>query len=101
MRTASMIGFWVMIGLGVAAIVWVDAWWARVILLVAAVGVGWYSLGLYSEAATAAARRTTRSLATPEDEDLLHGIGPRARDEAFRVAGGSEDATRSGGGDDV
>jgi hypothetical protein len=101
MKTASMIGFWVMIGLGVAAFVLVEAWWARALLLVAAVGVGWYSLGLYSEAATAAARRANQSLVTPEDEGLLREIGPRARDEAFRVAGGSASATRPGEDDDV
>lgn len=94
MKTASMIGFWLAIGLGAAAFAWADSWWLTVLLLLAALAVAWYSVGLYSEAATAAARRATRSLATPNDEELLREIGPRARDEAFRAAG-------RGAGDDV
>lgn len=45
MRTASYVGFFSMVAIGLGAFVLADAWWQRVILLLVALGVGWYSLG--------------------------------------------------------
>lgn len=87
MRTASYIGFFAMVGLGVGAFAWADKWWLTVLLILAALAVGWYSLGLYARAATAAAQRARNFEATADDEDLLHELGRgRAHEEAFRRA---------------
>lgn len=87
MRTASYIGFFAMIGLGVAAFAWTDKWWLTVLLILAALAVGWYSLGLYARAATVAAQRARYFQATADDEDLLREVGRgRAHEEAFRRA---------------
>jgi hypothetical protein len=86
MKTASMIGFWVMIGLGVAAFLWADNWWQTLLLIVAALVVAWWSLGLYSRAAENAARRVVQGSSTPDDERLLGELGDRARHEAYRSA---------------
>lgn len=87
MRTASYVGFFVMIGVAVAAFAATDAWWLRVLLLVVALGVGWYSLGLYARAATDSAQRARYFEATPEDEDLLRELGRgRANEETYRRA---------------
>jgi hypothetical protein len=58
----------------------------------AALAVGWYSLGLYARAATASAQRAWYFEATPEDDDLLHELG-RGHDheEAFRRAREQDD----------
>ncbi len=87
MRTASYVGFFAMVGVGIAAFTVSDAWWLRVILLLVALGVGWYSLGLYAKAATGAAQRARYFEATAEDEDLLRELGRgRAHEEAYRRA---------------
>jgi hypothetical protein len=92
LRLASIIGFWVMIGLGIAAFAWADAWWQTALLIVAALGVGWYSLGLYARAATKAAERARQFEATAEDEELLREVGARGHEEAFRVARENDEA---------
>lgn len=87
MRTASYLGFFAMIGLGVGAFAWADKWWLTVLVIVAALGVGWYSLGLYVRAATDAAQRARNFEATADDEDLLRELGRgQAHEEAFRLA---------------
>lgn len=92
MRTASYVGFWAMIGLGVSAFLWADKWWLTVLLILAALAVGWYSLGLYVRAATAAARRARNLEATADDEHLLRELGRgRAHEEAFRRAREQDD----------
>jgi hypothetical protein len=75
-----------MVGLGIGAFAWVDRWWATALLLATALGVGWYSLGLFARASTAAAHRALHGLASTEDDELLRGLGGRARNEAFRAA---------------
>lgn len=62
-----------------AAFTLVDRWWLTGLLLVAALAVGWYSLGLYARAATAAAQRARYFKATPDDEELLSELGAWAR----------------------
>lgn len=87
MRTASYIGFFVMIGLGVGAFAWTDSWWLTAPLILVALAVGWYSLGLYARAASTAAQRARHFEATADDEDLLRELGRgRAHEEAFRRA---------------
>jgi hypothetical protein len=82
MRTASYIGFFVMIGLGVGAFAWADSWWLTVLLIVVGLAVGWYSLGLYARAATAASQLARNFEAN--DEDLLRELGRgRAHEEVF------------------
>ena len=56
-----------MVGLGIGAFTLTDAWWLRVLLLVAALALGWWSLGLYARAATASAQHTRYFEATPND----------------------------------
>lgn len=50
MRTASYIGFLVMVAVAISAFVLFDQWWLRVVLVLFALVSGWYSLGLYSRA---------------------------------------------------
>ena len=89
---ASYVGFWVMVGLGIAAFTLTDAWSLRVLVLVAALAVGWCSLGLYARVATASAQRARLFDATPEDEDLLRELGRgRAHEKAFRRAPKEDD----------
>jgi len=45
-----------MIGLGVGVFAWADKWWLTALLILAALAIGWYSLGLYARAATNAAQ---------------------------------------------
>lgn len=92
MRSASYIGFCVMVGVGIGAFILTDAWWLRALLLVAALALGWWSLGLYARAATASAQRARYFVATPDDEDLLRELGRgRAHEEAFRRAEEEDD----------
>ncbi len=76
-----------MICLGIGAFAWTDRWWLTALLILAALAVGWYSLGLYARAATAAAQRARTFDATAGDEDLLRELGRgRAHEEAFTRA---------------
>lgn len=67
MRIASYIGFIAVLFVGFGAFAWVDAWWATALLLVAALAIGWYSLGLFARASQGAAWRAMRGVATDED----------------------------------
>jgi len=76
-----------MVCVGIAAFTVADVWWLTVVLLVCAIVIGWYSVGLYAKAATDAAQRARHFEATPEDEDLLREVGRgRAHEEALRSA---------------
>jgi hypothetical protein len=92
MRTASYLGFFAMIAVGIGTFVVTDSWWLRVPLVLVALAIGWYSLGLYARAATAAAQRVRYFEATPDDEDLLREVGKgHANEEAFRCAREQDD----------
>ena len=84
---ASYIGFFAMVGLGIGAFAWTDRWWLTALLLFGGLSIGWYALGLYARAATAAAQRARQFEASPADETLLRELGRgQANEEAFRRA---------------
>lgn len=86
-----MVGFLATVVLLVGAFVWVSSCWATALMVCAAVAVAWYSVGLYAQAASAAAHRSRQGYATEEDIRLLGELGTRSRREAFRAAGYEQD----------
>jgi UPF0716 family protein affecting phage T7 exclusion len=91
MRKLSYAGFFAMVVLGIGAFAWVNHWWATVLLLVLALAVGWWSLGLYMRASIGSAQRVLRGEASPEDYQVIEELGTgRAHEEAFRAAAEEE-----------
>jgi hypothetical protein len=83
-----------MLAVSFGAFAWVDAWWATALLLVMALAIGWYSLGLFARASQGAAWRAMRGIATAEDMDELEHLGDRARGESFKRAASTPDPQR-------
>jgi hypothetical protein len=50
MRTVSYLGFFAMLVVGVGSFYWLNAWWATALLVLLALSIGWYSLGLFVQA---------------------------------------------------
>lgn len=93
MRTASYIGFFVMLGVGINAFSRGSVW-LTVLQLLVALAIGWYSLGLYARASTRAAHRLMHGVASGSDLDLLGELDERTRGEAFRAASYGSDPQR-------
>jgi hypothetical protein len=83
-----------MIIVGIGAFAWADAWWATALLIALALAIGWYSLGIYARASSAAAQRVFHGVATDQDREELDHLGGRAREEAFRAAASAHDPVR-------
>lgn len=94
MRTASYIGFLVMVAVAISAFVLFGQWWLRVLLVLFALVIGWYSLGLYARARTDSADRMIRGVATDEDYDEIGRLGYSAARQAIRQAADAPDPPR-------
>ena len=93
-RTASYIGFFVMVAVAVASFMLFDEWWLTAVGVLVALGIGWYSLGLYARASTISASRMIRGAATDEDYAEIGRLGPAAAREATRAAADAPDPQR-------
>ncbi|HWQ22577.1 MAG TPA: hypothetical protein VNK94_00560 [Gaiellaceae bacterium] len=83
-----------MIATVVAAFALFDQWWLRLLLLGAALAIGWYSLGLYARAVSLSAYRVTRGIGTDEDFEELGRLGEAAARQAIREVADAPDPQR-------
>jgi hypothetical protein len=94
MRVASYVGLLATVIVGIGAFMWADDWWVTVLLILLALAIAWFSVGLFAKASTAAAYRALRGVASDSDIEELDHLDDRALGEAMSRASEAPDTQR-------